>query len=220
MKNILYTLCFLLCVACSTTAPQKDKMEHLTSKMSFYKPEKLKITGDFDGDARKDTVFEKLYSSMRRMDLDSVPDPFQNDRDSITSWFDIENSELLIVSNIDTLHLGLAQGLYCMINIGDNNKDGKDEIAIAVDSLDYTKTNVCTIYTLCHGEWTLLKKFGIHEDTFDAMNDESTESPTYIKDYLEQKQGRWWYSDYLSDQGIDTTSKLVKWQELRLPACP
>lgn len=220
MKNILYIPCLAICLACSTTAPQKDKMEHLVPKLSFYKPDKLELKGDFDGNGTQDTLRELVYSSLRRMDMDSIPDPFQNDRDSVEAWLYDQNSEVQIIALEDTLHLGLAQGLYCLINMGDNNKDGKDEVAVVLDSLDHSKTNACTIYSLCKGKWRPLRRFTIHEDAFDAMNDEGLERYSYIKGYLEQRNGKWLYSDYLSGQGMDSVSKVIKWQALQLPACP
>lgn len=220
MKKFLYVTLLALCWACSTTAPQKDKMEHLVSKLSFYKPDRLKLLGDFDGDGTQDTLIEQVYSSLRHRDLDSVPDPLQNDKDSITSWFDMESLEVLLVSPNDTLHLGPSLGLYCLINVGDHNMDRGDEVAVVLDSLDYSKTNVCSIYALCKGQWMVLHQFSIHEDAFEMMNDEGLEKYTHIKGYLERKEERWCYSDYLSARGIDSTSRNVKWQMLKLPACP
>ena len=116
----------------------------------------------------------------------------------------------------ERLHLGLAQGLYCLINIGDINSDGKDEIALVIDYLDWSSVNSCKIYTLCNNKWTLLQQFAIHEMAFDF---EGGQSPIFsdIKGYLEKHRGRWLYLDYLDDMNEET--ERLKMQPLILDKC-
>jgi len=91
-----------------------------------------------------------------------------------------------------------AFGLYCLINIGDINHDGKDEIALAVDYCTFTRVGRCDIYTICKGKWTLLKQFQIHDDAFTWGRDEESPLPfTEIKGYLEKRKGKWHYKDYM-----------------------
>lgn len=98
-------------------------------------------------------------------------------------------------SNPDTLQIGVAQGLYCLINLGDLNADGKEEIALVVDHLDFSGVNQCEIYSYCSNQWTLLKRFSIHEEAFIYMTENALRFDA-IKGYLEKRDGRWMYLDY------------------------
>lgn len=71
---------------------------------------------------------------------------------------------MLYSKNGDTILFSPAIGTYCLINLGDNNNDGKDEVAVVPDLPDYS--NTCHIYTLCSHHWTELKMFSINEGGF------------------------------------------------------
>ena len=101
-------------------------------------------------------------------------------------------------NNQQALHLGTAQGLYCLINIGDNNADGRDEIALVIDYLDISSINSCKIYSLCKDKWTLLKQFKVHEEAFFFENNKALIFDN-IKGYLEKQNNKWVFKDYLED---------------------
>jgi hypothetical protein len=117
----------------------------------------------------------------------------------------------------DTLHLGTAHGLYCLINIGDNNADGKDEIALVIDRLDFSRVNSCQIYSICNNKWTLLKQFSIHEGSFDFTTDKAPKFDN-IKDFLEKQNGKWVYKDYLQDD-YERLEDVGKMMTLKLDRC-
>lgn len=91
--------------------------------------------------------------------------------------------------------MGVAGGLYCLINIGDNNKDKKDEIAFVIDYNNFTNITPCYIYALCNNKWKKLKEFKIHENVFIVEGDSV---PTYkqINGFLEYRKNSWFYMDY------------------------
>lgn len=180
------------------------------NKIKLHKLEKLFVVGDFDGDRRKDTIFQHNYSRLTKTEMDSSADPFQNEWDSVVKWGFDQDADLYLALNKnkqDTLHLGTAQGLYCLINIGDNNDDGKDEIAFVIDYLDFSRVNSCKIYSLCNGKWVLLKQFGLHEGSFDFTSDKA---PIFdeIKGYLEKQNGKWVYKQ--KEPGKMLTLKLAR----------
>jgi hypothetical protein len=182
--------------------------------------EKLSLDGDFDGDGKKDTLFEHIYSNKTMNAIDSAADPFQNDWATVTKWFyDKETDVYLTINkkNSDTLHLGTAQGLYCLINIGDNNKDGKDEIAFVVDRLDDSRTNTCAIYTLCNNKWTLLKELSVNEAAFNFSTEQAPVF-TEIKNYLEKRNGKWVYKADTQDD-YDLKQDAGKMKILQLDQC-
>ena len=183
-------------------------------------PLQLFVVGDFDGDGRKDTIFQHNYSRLTRTEIDNSADPFQNEWDTVVKWFYDQDADLYLTINKynqDTLHVGTAQGLYCLLNIGDNNADGKDEIAFVIDNLDFSKINSCKIYSFCKDKWTRLKQFRVHESSFESTSDKA---PTFdnIKDYLEKKNGKWVYRDYLQND-YEKEEDVGKMLTLKLDRC-
>jgi hypothetical protein len=185
-------------------------LKSTVEKYHFHKLDKLFCVGDFDGDGKKDTLFEHNFSKLKKEEIEIAPDPMKNDWEEIIKWFSKQDSDLYISfnsSNKDTLKLGKAQGLYCLLNIGDINFDSKDEIAFVVDYLDFSNLNSCKIYSLCKGKWTELKQFNIDESAFDFTSTTSSG----IKNYLEKKDNKWFYKDNLQ--------KDPKMQLLKLEKC-
>ncbi len=180
----------------SDTAFFIKKLTH--ENIYLRKLTKLYAIGDFDGDGKKDTVYQHNFSKLHHTEIDSSADPFQNELDIVSKWFYDQQSDVFLTINKrhqDTLHLGTAQGLYCLLNVGDNNLDGKDEIAFVTDYCDFSQLNSCGVYSLCGGKWKQLFNFQIHEDAFSFTSD-SMPTFTNIRGYLEKKDGKWFYLDY------------------------
>jgi hypothetical protein len=180
---------------------------------------KLFTRGDFDGDGREDTIFQHNYSRLTGAEIDHSPDPFQNEWDTVVKWFYDRDADVYLTTHKngqDTLHVGPAQGLYCLINIGDINADRKDEIALVVDYLDFSRVNSCQIYSLCNNKWTQLKQFGVQEDAF---NFTGAKAPIFdsIKGFLEKQNGTWVYSDYSQD--YNSAKKVGEMLALKLDRC-
>lgn len=178
MRQLIYILTILLLTSCGDkkTVDNSTVLKTADNKIKLYKLYKHFIVGDFDGDKKEDTIFQHNYSRLTRAEIDSSADPFQNEWDTVVKWFNDQDADLYLTLNKnkqDTLHLGTAQGLYCLINIGDNNADGRDEIAFVVDYFDFSRVNSCKIYTLCNTKWTLLKQFGVNEGSFDFTTDKA-----------------------------------------------
>lgn len=235
MKSLLYLFTVLLIASCdkrlktvsdnseidkSMTKTTDNVSKTTDDKIKLHKLEKLFVVGDFNGDGRQDTIFQHNYSRLTKTEIEYTADPFQNDWDSVVKWFYGQEVELYLTSNVskqDTLRLGIALGLYCLINIGDNNADGKDEIALVVDYLDYSLLNSCKIYSLCKDIWKNLKLFGIHEGSFDFTTDKP---PIFdnIKSHLEKQNGKWFYNDYWKDD-YEIQSDVGKMLKLKIDKC-
>lgn len=225
MKETFYILILLLgLLSCNggkektVTKPTVTKKADV--KVKLHKLEKLFVVGDFDGDGKQDTISQHNYSRRTKSEIVMAADPFQNEWDSVVKWFYNQDAELYLVinkTNNDTLRLGTAKGLYCLINVGDNNADNKDEIALVVDYLDFSRVNSCKIYSLCKDKWTLLKEFGVHEEAFDFFSDKA---PLFenIKDFLEKQNGKWVFKDYLQD-GYNNPEEVGKMLPLNLDQC-
>jgi len=225
VKQVIYILTFTLgLLSCNSqtekTVNSSSVLKTADYKIKLHKLEKLFVLGDFDGDGKKDTIFQHNFSRLTKTEIEYSADPFQNDWDTVVKWFYDQDANLYLTtnkSNQDILNLGTAQGLYCLINIGDNNADGKDEIALVIDYLDFSRVNSCKIYTFCKDKWTLLKQFGVHEGSFDFTSDKA---PIFdnIKDFLEKRNGKWVYRDYSQD-GYDNQEEVGKMLTLKLDKC-
>ncbi len=195
-----FILYFFSCTN-STNTNKNNKTDTLTInkdsaiKNTFFHLKKLSITGDFDGDGKIDTLCQNTINELTKQPIDSFPDSQWN---SIENYFGLMNSDVqLFMSNKpnDTLHLGAGGSLYCLINIGDNNKDNKDEIAVVVDYYDFTNISTCVIYSLCGNKWNEIKSFKVFESAFDYEVD-SMPNFKQINGYLEYRKNKWYYIDY------------------------
>ena len=214
MKQLLCSLAALCSISFYCTAQQSK--EYAAS----HALNKLHITGDFDGDKIPDTIYQHNYSTLRKKEIVNSPDPAKEDWDSIVKWFYREESDVYLSLNkkkSPALHLGTGQGLYCLINIGDINHDGKDEIALVADLCDYSSVNTCRIYSLCNHKWIMLKEFGIHESAFYFTGDKM---PVFniIKGFLEKQNNTWRYSDY-NQSDYSTEQEVGKMKILVLRKC-
>lgn len=220
MKKTIFILILILgLLSCNS---QTEKLvENLTvpnrvdDKIKLHKLDKLFVIGDFNGDEKQDTIFQHNYSRLTNTEIEFSADPFQNEWDTVVNWFYNQKADLYLTINKinnDTLHLGTAQGLYCLINIGDNNADGKDEIALVIDYLDFSRVNSCKIFSLCNYEWIILKEFNIYEGAFDFSGNKPP-ILTEIKEFLEKRNGQWYYIDYIQEyEKQEDVGKMLKLQ--------
>ncbi len=218
MKNSLIVLSgIILLYACNTkqehaAVAHKQIVAEETTKLApeYQKIENQSITGDFDGDGKLDTLYQHTVSGYNKLPIDS----FQTDPwDSIESILLKADAEILLTlshNHYDTLSLGFGGGLYSLINIGDNNNDQIDEIALVVNTYNFSNISVCEIFTLCKDKWIPLKEFQIHEQAYyDTDLD-----PKKIKGFLEYQNGDWFYIDYIdlfnAESAKDTLLKPLK----------
>jgi hypothetical protein len=224
VKHILFIMILILELLSCNSQPEKS-VDNLTvpngadDKIKLHKLEKIFVIGDFNGDEKQDTVFQHNYSILTKTEIEFSADPFQNEWDTVVNWFYNQKADLYLTINkinYDTLHLGTAQGLYCLINIGDNNADGKEEIALVIDYLDFSRLNSCKIFSLCNYKWTILKEFNIFEGAFDFSG---SKPPVFkeIKAFLEKRKGQWYYIDYL--QEFEKQEDVGKMLKLQLEPC-
>jgi len=225
MKLTLYSFILVLCIYGCTNKDKKKlnnlteieiKLEENQDSIPKHQLKQLYLIGDFDGDKKIDTLYQHIFSKRSNSEIIFSPNPFNVEWDSVVNWFYRQEAELLIRTNNpihDTLKLGIAQGLYCLINIGDNNADGKDEIAFVIDYLDYSRLNSCNIYSLCNNKWLPIMTFGIHENSFDFTDSSNPLKIEEIKNSLEFHDGKWVYKGYTEH---DYKSKDEVWKLLPL----
>jgi len=210
MKNYLFLLLFIF-LSCKTS---KDNFNY-----KFEKPKTKSIVGDFDGDKIQDTLREIVYSNDSQQQIDKVITCREHEFDTVVNWYTKNNIQhkLFLSKKSPEIYFSNSMGFYFLKNIGDINNDGKDEIALVIDLLDYSRVNSCRIYTLCNNEWKTLKTIDLHEDSFDYYGDNE---PVFdeIKDYLEQKNNIWYYLDY-HENDYQSAEEVGKMKVLTLEKC-
>lgn len=222
----MFLLIFLAVISCSEQQKEqpvetKQPEQKDSPAMTYKLLEKKILAGDFNGDGRQDTLFQHHINWETGLSVDSCPDPWKHEWDSVVMYFSRNYSRITLSSSLpgmDTLFLDGGLGLYCFINIGDNNHDKKDEIALVVDKTDFTRVNYCEIYTLCEKTWVQLKLFSIYEGAFDASEKEP--APTdRIEGFLEKKNGTWKYLDYIDELQANDERETGRFKPLHLKSC-
>ena len=187
-----------------------QRYDDTITKVSLQKIDRRFVVGNFDGKDLKDTILLHYYSHTYKTEIYEIPMSSDNDWEDIIDWFyKLYEVEVYLTYQQDTLFLGAVYGLYCLLNIGDVNSDGKDEIAFVVNWLDYSNINSCKIYSMCNSRWKLLKEFTIHESAFELPNTETVYILPGIKGYLEQTDGSWMYDEYDVSQENDNNMKIL-----------
>lgn len=201
-----------------STAQEKPKGQ---GKIIYKKLENDVVIGDFDGDGIRDTLIQKILDKNSKKEILFFPDPFQNEWETVVKFFYRKSADVILYisnSNLDTLHLGIAMGLYCLLNVGDTNNDGKEEIALVIDQLDYSMVNSCGIYSLCGEQWRLLNSFSIHESAFFFTSKEIPRF-THIKGFLEKKGKVWKYIGYNENYPYARPEDVGKLRILKVKSC-
>lgn len=117
----------------------------------------------------------------------------------------------------DTLAFDYAQGLYCLINVGDLNDDSRDEIALVPDNMDFSRHSYCHIYSFCPSGWKGLFKFSVHEGVFDYTGDRPPVF-TNIPEVLEYRDNEWRFYDYM-DMEYETAEEVSQMKKLVVTSC-
>lgn len=220
-KSLILMIAFFFLSCRREHTFENNNSNKKVQKLKMHKLEKLFVIGDFNGDKKLDTLFEHNFSNLNKKEIELAPDPYQNNWETVVDWFYKQESSVYLSTNEnkgDKLNFSTAQGLYCLINIGDNNFDGKDEIALVLDLCDYSRINSCKIYTLCKNKWKKIKQFGIHEDSFDYRDGKKPIKYFEIKNYLENHNGKWFYKDN-SQIDYETQDQVGKMNKLELVKC-
>lgn len=115
MKIITLLLLFSIFLLIEHTNPTKAKIQ-------FKKLENKFVIGDFNGDKKLDTLFEIHTSKNEKNVITEIP--FIDDYDTMVDYYFknlIQTSLKSSNNKIKNLDLGTSFGVYCLINIGDNN---------------------------------------------------------------------------------------------------
>jgi hypothetical protein len=124
------------------------------------------LSGDFDGDGKKESLIEHFFSGLDNKETNKFYDGL-SDYDQLVA-LTVKKEPISFVSSdnkrIDTLHIssgGPLLGLSYMKNEGDLNGDGTDEVSYVVNWADWSNLNTWLLMTYKNKKWTVLYSFSI-----------------------------------------------------------
>lgn len=124
------------------------------------------ISGDFDGDGKKEKLVEHYVSSIDHQETNKYYDQLP-EYDQLVALTIKKKPYSFLVSdqlNIDTLAISKADqqfGLAYLKNEGDLNGDGTDEVSYVVNWADWSSTNTWHLMTYKNKKWEELYWFPI-----------------------------------------------------------
>lgn len=123
------------------------------------------ISGDFDGDGKKESLIEHFYSKLDNKPTNKFYENLPDYNKLITLLCLKQPMSFLNSDNkrIDTLHIdGYTNfGLSYLKNEGDLNGDGTDEVSYVVDWADRSNSNAWNLVTYKNNKWIELYSFPI-----------------------------------------------------------
>lgn len=205
MKYFLSLITLSIIIACSSNRPPGK----------YRLTDTLSVSGDFDGDGKSEVITSYLTDSTDTR-LYKAYDPYDWDNTVIYYSKMVYSTVVRLENGKGNILNYYANGLFCLINLGDINKDNKDEIALVPALLDWSNINTCRIYSLCNGKWTELEAFNINESAFYYAS--STE-PVFdnIPGYLEKRNGVWMFRT--NTEIMEAEIENVPFKILQLKTC-
>ena len=124
------------------------------------------LTGDFDGDGKKENLIEHFYSLLDNKETNKFYDSLSNYNQLVALTEKKEPYSFVSSDNrrIDTLHISTDDqllGLSYLKNEGDLNGDGTDEVSYVIDWADWSSWNTWHLVTYKNKKWTELYSFPI-----------------------------------------------------------
>lgn len=126
------------------------------------------ISGDFDGDGKKEQLIEHFLSGLDNKETNKFYDGLNDYEQLVYLTIKKEPISFVISDNelIDTLHIssfGQLLGLSYLKNEGDLNGDGTDEVSYVVNWADWSNINTWHLVTYKNKRWRELYSFRIRD---------------------------------------------------------
>jgi hypothetical protein len=124
------------------------------------------ISGDFDGDGKKEKLIEHYFSSLDNKETNKFYDSLTQYGQLVDLTISKKPYSFAVSDNklIDTLHISSSirqLGLAYLKNEGDLNGDGTDEISYVVNNADWSNLNTWHLMTFKNNRWQELYSFSI-----------------------------------------------------------
>lgn len=124
----------------------------------------------------------------------------------------------LILNDSDVCNI---VGIDYLINVGDINGDGKDEIAVLCGYFRFMGlTSICNIYSYKNNQWESVLSFTVYGPIYeDEVDIKKMDKTSEIPGFLEKKKGIWFYHDYQWEMdGYDSPEDVgkIKMKQLKV----
>ncbi len=154
--------------------------------------ERMIVVGDFDGDGKQDTLYERYISKLTGKETNKDYD-FEGLGDDI-DW--IGYTQIWIANKVPLVRLesknpaikrfdvesgGAQNGFGYLKNVGDLNGDSTDEIVYYIYDVDFSMMNSCALATYKNGNWKEVHHWDITENDFFNAEGEAEPNPIYIR---------------------------------------
>jgi hypothetical protein len=122
------------------------------------------ISGDFDGDGKKEQLIEHYFSRVNNRESNKFYDGISDQGELVDLTIKKEPFSFVLSGNkaIDTLHIAEHNqllGLLYLKNEGDLNGDGTDEVSYVIDWADWSSLNTWHIVTYKNKKWQEVYSF-------------------------------------------------------------
>lgn len=153
-----------LCVA-GCSSPTHDQADIVPLPAAEVFGHRFRITARLDGSQKADSLVEHYASQTDHGEVAKYVD--HESYDILVSRAFRLDPEIFIISTsgtVDTLFIkrgGGAFGLALLVNEGDLDGDGRDEIGYVVDNADWSNTNTYVVLSFAGDDWKELFRFAI-----------------------------------------------------------
>jgi hypothetical protein len=177
-KYLIAIFCACLLMSCNhreNKTPIKLSVKPKTTIYSSQSNKKLTpvfgyrftITGDFNGDGKKEKLTEHYFSNITQQETNKFCEKL--DYDSLVSLTKLKKPHSFVLCNdkkINTLEISQNPqllGLSYLKNEGDLNGDGTDEVSYVVNWADWSNVNTWHIVTYKNDKWRDIYSFSIRD---------------------------------------------------------
>lgn len=172
-RFIFFAFILILLFSCENSVKKIQEEKNMSLHDTLKQDQKLKpvfgyrfvISGDFDGDGKKENLIEHFFSGIDNKETNKF---YENlEYENLVELTMKKNPYSFVLSDnksIDTLQissLGQLFGLSYLKNEGDLNDDGRDEVSYVVNFADWSNLNTWHLMTYKNNKWQELYSFPI-----------------------------------------------------------
>ena len=144
----------------------KEIVDSISNKIKPIFGYRFIITGDFDGDGKKEKLIEHYFSSLDKKETNKFYDSLPKYEMLVELTTKKKPYSFVLSDNksIDTLYISSNEqllGLSYLKNEGDLNGDGTDEVSYVVNWADWSNLNTWHLMTYKNKKWQELYSFPI-----------------------------------------------------------
>jgi len=165
VRTFFLVLTILLLSSC-TQKPHKEPNKKTSKPLNLSLGQRLTITGDFDGDGKKEKLIEHYMSRLNNQETYKNYGDGLDYGDLIKLILKTQPYSFISSNNQKIATLPISEndfGLFYLHNEGDLNGDGIDEISYIINHADWSTLNTWHLFSFKKKKWVELYHFPIWE---------------------------------------------------------